>query len=143
MKRIVRLTESDLVKLVKRVIAEGQDSPIILAFTDNATKDRFVATFLTKGSQPNTYIYEPGRNPLERLELVKRQGGLAGKKLYDEILKMDPMSYGGKLGQVMVQIGDARKEPIQYNTAFPQTNPKDIKNMYQTNQGYEFRQTGK
>jgi hypothetical protein len=142
MKRIVRLTESDLVRLVKRVIAEGQSAPITLTFTDNATKDRFVAKFLTKGSQPNTYIYEPGRNPQERLEFVKLQGGLAGKKLHDEIVKMDPVGYGGELGQVMIQIGGAQK-PIEFNSAFPQTNPKDIKNMYQTNQGYEFRQAGK
>lgn len=141
MKRIVRLTESDLVKLVKRVISEQTSNAITLSFANPMEQENFVKKFLTPGAG-GTYFFQSTQDPCGRVKFLEQQGGTAGKTLASAINKMGGCNKLGQLGSVEVKIGKQQAVAGDTNSAFPSTNPEDIKNYYNVKGGvggHEFR----
>ena len=141
MKRIVRLTESDLVKLVKRVISEQTSNAITLSFVNTQEQDKFVSKYLTAG-QGGTYFFQASQDPCGKVKLMKSQGGTPGITLANAIDKMGGCAKLGELGSIEVKIGKPQAVGGDTNSAFPSTDPKDIKNYYNVKGGvggHEFR----
>lgn len=128
MKKIIRLTESDLVKLVKRVISEQTTEAITLTFNNDPEQQRFIDKFLTTG-QGGKYFFQATQDPCGRVKFLTQQGGLQGKTLAGAIEKMGGCMKLGEIGSVEVRMPKPQTTG-KLNTAFPETDPSKIKPYY-------------
>lgn len=128
MKKIIRLTESDLVKLVKRVISEQTTNAVTLSFPNPQEQERFVSKFLTTG-EGGTYFLQATQDPCGKVKFMEQQGGAAGKTLVAAINKMGGCMKLGELGSIEVKIGKPQGMGT-INKAFPATDPSKTGGFY-------------